>query len=416
MGRRTRAAWTLPAGSAVAGVLGYVFFALVTRGLGSEAAAPVSLLWAWWGFAMASLTFPLQHWIPRTVAAHGGELAVRAAARPVALATLVVTVLSWAVSMLLRDWFFFPDGPGFPLLVAGVVLGSGALGWCRGVLAARDRFDAVAVGYVADNGLRCVLVLPLVLTGVTDPVWYGVVLLSGFLTALWWPSVYRLAASGDPGRDSPLAAVAGVSGAQLVGQVVLTGGPMLLAVAGGAPAEVTALFAALALFRAPYTFALGVVAALTGRITRLVVARDVSGIHRRRRLVLAASAAACAVAAVVGWYVGPWLLPLVFGADVHLAARECLLVAVGSTLALTSLVFTIAVVAHGRTHLLAAAWVGAAVPGLAWFALAPGTPLERTCETFLIIQVVACALLVLGELRATRGLAVRREDHALPAA
>lgn len=411
MGRRARTTWTLPAGSAVAGVLGYVFFALVTRGLGSEAAAPVSLLWAWWGFAVASLTFPLQHWITRTVAAHGGERAVRAAARPVAAAALVVTCLSWAVSVLLRDWLFFPEGPGFPLLVAGVVAGSTLLGWGRGVLAARDRFDAVAAGYVAENGLRCLLAVALVLGGVTDPFWYGAVLVAGFGISLWWPSVYRLLASGDPGRESPLAAVAGVSGAQLVGQVVLTGGPMLLAFAGGAPAEVTALFAALALFRAPYTFALGVVAVLTGRITRLVVARDVEGMVRRRRLVLLASAGACVVAAVGGWFAGPWLLTLVFGPDVHLAARECLMVAVGSTLALTSLVFTIAVVAHGRTHLLAAAWVGAAVPGLAWFALGPGTPLERTCETFLIIQALACALLVLGEMRATRGLAHRHENH-----
>ena len=41
--------------------------------------------------------------------------------------------------------------------------------------------------------------------------------------------------------------------------------------AGGAPAEVTAIFAGLALFRAPYTLAVGLVAALTGRLTALVV-------------------------------------------------------------------------------------------------------------------------------------------------
>ncbi len=54
---------------------------------------------------------------------------------------------------------------------------------------------------------------------------------------------------------------------QLLGQVVLTGGPVLLAAAGGAPAEVTALFAGLALFRAPYTLALGLVSQLTERLT-----------------------------------------------------------------------------------------------------------------------------------------------------
>ena len=62
---------------------------------------------------------------------------------------------------------------------------------------------------------------------------------------------------------------------------------MLLAAVGGAPGEVTALFAGLALFRAPYTLALGLVSALTGRLTRLVVAgparRAARGSARDRR-------------------------------------------------------------------------------------------------------------------------------------
>ena len=58
---------------------------------------------------------------------------------------------------------------------------------------------------------------------------------------------------------------------------------MLLAVAGGAPAEVTALFAGLALFRAPYTLAVGLVAALTGRLTTLVVQGRRAALRRFRR-------------------------------------------------------------------------------------------------------------------------------------
>ena len=53
---------------------------------------------------------------------------------------------------------------------------------------------------------------------------------------------------------------------QLIGQVVLTG-RRSCALAGGAPGEVTTLFAALALFRAPYMLALGMVAQLTTRVT-----------------------------------------------------------------------------------------------------------------------------------------------------
>ena len=74
-----RAPVALAAGSVVSGLLAYVLFALLTRGLGAEAAAPVSVLWTQWTFAAAALTFPLQHWVTRSmVAGHAGD--VRAAA------------------------------------------------------------------------------------------------------------------------------------------------------------------------------------------------------------------------------------------------------------------------------------------------------------------------------------------------
>ena len=73
-----------------------------------------------------------------------------------------------------------------------------------------------------------------------------------------WPSAFRLSRGGTDGDgDSPWAFLAGAGGGQVIGQVVLTGGPVVLALAGGSPAEVTALFAGLALFRAPYTLGAG---------------------------------------------------------------------------------------------------------------------------------------------------------------
>ena len=65
--------------------------------------------------------------------------------------------------------------------------------------------------------------------------------------------------------------LASASLAQLIGQCVLTGGPVVLALAGGSPRQVTTLFVTLALFRAPYILALGMVAQLTTRVTALVV-------------------------------------------------------------------------------------------------------------------------------------------------
>ena len=94
-GRVARDSGVLAVGSLLNGLLAYVFFATVTRALGAEAAAPVSVLWAYWSFAAAALAFPLQHWAARSVTATGSALGpsstktkpVAADRRPTASAT-----------------------------------------------------------------------------------------------------------------------------------------------------------------------------------------------------------------------------------------------------------------------------------------------------------------------------------------
>ncbi len=69
MSTRGRNSAALALGSAASGLLAYVVFVLITRGLGADAAAPVSVLWTHWAVAGAGFTFPLQHWITRSVVA-----------------------------------------------------------------------------------------------------------------------------------------------------------------------------------------------------------------------------------------------------------------------------------------------------------------------------------------------------------
>ena len=65
-GRTRNPTTVLAAGALTSGILAYGFFAVSTRALGAELAAPVSVLWTYWSFSAACLTFPLQHWIART--------------------------------------------------------------------------------------------------------------------------------------------------------------------------------------------------------------------------------------------------------------------------------------------------------------------------------------------------------------
>jgi O-antigen/teichoic acid export membrane protein len=404
MATRLRDTSALAVGAALSGVLAYVFFALVTNTLGSVRAAPVSVLWAYWSFAGAALTFPLQHWISRSVPAHGGERSVREALRGVLLVSLGVAVLAGVASWLARDLLFHSGRMWFPVLVGAVTLGSAVMGVLRGLLTARRRFTAVAVGLVAENAVRCLGAGALAVAGVRDPVAFGLSLLLGYAAVLAWPSGLRPTRSGARRDESALTFLGGAAGGQLIGQAVLTGGPVVLALAGGSARDITALFAGLALFRAPYTLALGLVSQLTGRFTWLVAQRRDDVLRRIRRWLVGLTVAGSSGAAVVGALAGPPLLRLVFGDDVTLPSHLTVVLAVGSTVAMANLVVTLVVLAHGRTPALIRAWALAVVPGALWL-LAAGLPaLDRTCWAFLLVEAAAFGLLLLEESRRTARL------------
>lgn len=413
---RLRDTSALAAGSALNGVFAYVFFALSTRHLGADAAAAVSVLWTYWSFAAAVLTFPLQHWIARTVAADRHEGSVRTALPRVGRVILGVGLLSGAVAWAGRDLLFHRDDLWFPLLVASVTVGSGFIGVVRGGLAARHRFVASAAVMVGEGGARVVLATLLVLLGVRANVGFGAALAAGALVGLCFPSAYVFD-RGRSGRSrataapaSPVAFLGGAGGGQLVGQAVLTGGPILLAVTGGTAAEVTALFAALALFRAPYTVAIGLVSQITGRLTTLLVAGHFAGLRRVRAVVAASTLVGATAAAVIGHLWGPGLVRLVFGDTVVLDPGPSMLIAVGSALALGNLVTTVSLLAQDRAHALARAWVVSLAAGAGGFAAAVTLgPLERTVWAFLVAESAGFLLLLAEDVR---GVGKLRRAHA----
>ena len=163
----------LAVGSALNGLLAYVFFAVVTRALGADAAAPVSVLWAYWSFAAAALAFPLQHWAARTVTMTGSDHQVQRSLPAISVAILALSPLIGVLAWLAREPLFHRGDLWFPLLVVGSTVGSALTGLVRGMLQAHERFGAVATALVLENLVRVVVSLVLVAAGVDNPVWYG---------------------------------------------------------------------------------------------------------------------------------------------------------------------------------------------------------------------------------------------------
>jgi O-antigen/teichoic acid export membrane protein len=391
---RHRDTTALASGAALNGLLAYVVFALTTRGLGAVEAAPVSVLWSYWALAGAALTFPVQHWITRTITAHGDGGVRRALPR---LASVVVglSLVTGVLATIAREPLFDRDDLWFPFLVALVTAGSALTGVTRGVLAGRRRFVAVAANLVVENALRCAAAAALLLAGVDSAVAYGFALVAGHATVLLWASSFRLAAStsGAPATSTArFLAAAGVG--QLLHQVVLTGGPIALALMGGGQREVTALFAALSLYRAPFTLALGVVPQLTARVATLLVHRRHGAVRRLTRSVALVAVAAAVVAGVGGALVGPPLVELVFGGGIRIGAAASGWLAAGSVLAVGNLVLVVVALAQERPTQVARVWVGAgAVALLVLLAGVRLEPLPRTVAAFVVAELLAFVVL-----------------------
>jgi len=400
--RAARDSAGLLAGTLVNGLFAYVFFAMATRGLGAAEAAPVAVLWTYWGVATAVITFPVQHWIIRTMRASGAATVGESLPRMVR-SVAAFAVAGVAVTWLVDEQLFGVAGPVFPALVGLVTLGSFFTGVVRGGLAGRERFTATALALAADNVVRVVLAAAVLALG-GGATGLGVVLVAGALIGLAWPQGYRFGPRNDAEHPvSSLAFLGAIAAGSLLGQLVLIGGPAVLALMGGAPRDVTMLFATLAFFRAPYLLAVGVANRVTGTLTDWMSSGGVRQLHRFQVVVVVLTAAGAAAAAALGFAAGPRMVGLVFGADTVPPAGVAALVAGGSVVAVGNLAMSLLLIAQGRGGRLTRAWV---VSVLAVAVVLPATrgmaPVASVTWAFVAGQIVAFLALQIDGWRGSR--------------
>jgi O-antigen/teichoic acid export membrane protein len=377
----------LLAGSVVNGLAAYGFIAFGTRSLGADGFAPVAIVWVFWAFSAALLTFPIQHWVIRQMALDGHSGGLRAALGRVVLLAGAVSAGEGVVALVARRRLFGDDSWAWPLCVAGVAAGAGLMGLLRGVLAGSGRFHAAAVAIGGENIVRLAAAGALLAVD-RDPRLWAAALLAGPLVGLLWPRVLRFDPASSIRPATGLVGAAGLS--VLLAQIVLNGGPPLLAGLGAGEAEVTALFAALALFRAPYLVALG----LTVRVTAPLTRRAAEGGRRSLlRPALAAAGFALVLAALsfaLAWPLGPPLIRALFGAGTAPSGPIAAAAAGGCVLAVGSLALTVMLIAASSRIGLVASWGLAVAVGAAVVA-GGGTlePAARVVAAFDAAEVVA---------------------------
>jgi O-antigen/teichoic acid export membrane protein len=383
----------------VNGIASYALVAVGTRAYGAADFAPVSVMWTFWAMSVAVFTFPIQHWIIRTFQVDQGEGGVRRALPQLVVLTIAGAAVLTALAVVLRARFFGSPTPVWPVLVMLVTAGSAVTGYLRGVLSGRRRFVATGVAIAADAVVRLLACSLVVVLG-GSVAWFAAAIAVGPVILLIWPSVLTLRPDGS-GSTAPVAGfLGGLAGGVLLSQIALSAGPAVLAAVGGAPAEVTALFATMALFRAPYLIALGLASRGTGPLTRLVASGGEARLGRLRRGVAVMGFAGALAGGVLGWWIGPALVDLVFGTGVAPAASVVAIVAAGSAVALTGLVAVLLLVARAATSAITVSWLAAFAAAAAALVLASDDSSTRVALAFLAAEVVSLALMLATDQRA----------------
>lgn len=402
--RFARDAASLGAGAAVSGIAVYAFAAIGAHAVGAEAFAPVSVLWTFWAVTGAALTFPIQHWVIRRIHADGGEGGVRRALPRLAALVAGAGLATGAVGALLREDLFRRGDLLFPALLAAIPVGSAAMGLLRGALAARERFRGAALSFAGENLIRVALAVVAAAAG-----WgveaYGAILVGGYAIALAWPSAFRFEPDGARAGAHQLGFLSGIAAASLLAQLVLTGAPVALALAGAHEVAITSTFAALALYRAPYVLATGVASRATAAVTSWALAGSASRLRLVQAGTVAGTAAAAGAFAATALVARPVLRAL-FGPSIALSRPVIAILAAGSAVALGTLAQGIVLIGRARWREMLGAWTAGLVTAVAWAAFGSGPAPTRVAVAFLAGEAVAFVVMAAGEARALREPAV----------
>ncbi|HEX9693948.1 MAG TPA: hypothetical protein VGA74_02945, partial [Actinomycetota bacterium] len=329
-------------------------------------------------------------------------------------------ILASSVCWLLRDELF--EGLDDLVLVVGaLVLSYGAFLIVRGRLAGTERFKAYGVVTASESTVRAVLAA--VVTGFAPSVraFAWIMPLGAFAAAGWWVPLRRnprrprdvAARPAEPPRTARFLAL--TTAANAITQLLLAGGPLLLAFLHAMPEEVSVFFVTATAVRVPLLFAFG------GVLSRLlpVFMRLESSDRRREARAVAVKIAlgTVSVAVVIGGVaaaVGGPLVAVLFGA----AFRPPWWLAAGATvgvlLATGSIVLYQLLIARGSAGLGLLAWAVALAAAVLAVVLTDGSATARAVVGLLTGEGVALIALVLAASMAAgttpRGDAGQRAD------
>ena len=394
-------------GTLASGVLAYAFNVLAARALGPAAYGAVGALWGGM-FLLAVLLFrPIEQTISRAVADH---VARGEDARPVLRSAAGLTMLVTATALLgcVLAWAPITDRlfGGQPVLTVALLAGLAGYGlsyFARGVVGGVQWFGGYGLVLLADGAIRFVVALPLlfVASQTVAAVAIAAAAAGGALAPLASRrrGTVRRLEGGTRGTFALGSAVRFAMPAALIAgceQVLVSGGPLLVLVAGGDGAAEAAgvLFAATLLVRAPVFLLQGVQASLLPSLTTFRARGDEAGLHRatvKVAVVLAGFAAALAAGALAA---GPLAMTILYGDEFTAGRVDLALLCVGIGGFMAAGVFCQAALARTQAWQAARAWAAGAVAFVALELTLSGAAFHRVSVAFAAGSSIAGLLLM----------------------
>lgn len=396
-------------GTLGSGLLAYAFNLLAARSLGPTSYGAIGALWAGM-FLLAVLLFrPLEQTISRAVAdqlARGVD--ARATVRSAALLTAIVTLLALGACAL--AWTPLTDGifGGRPALTIALMVGLAGYGasyFARGVAGGVRWFGGYGLVLLADGAIRMLVALPLVF--VVSPTLAAIAIAAAAIGGAVAPLASRRRGAlarlhGQPGEPYPIGSAVrfALPAAVIAGceQILVSGGPLLVLIAGGPDAAAAAgvLFAATLMVRAPVFLFQGVQASLLPNLATFEATGDSARLHRATALTVLAIAAIAGLLALGAAVAGPAVMTLLFG-DGFVAARgDLVLLAVGVGGFLAACTFNQALLARQRATRAAVLWSVSAAVFVVVELLASGSEFHRVSVAFAAASSLVAVLLTVA--------------------
>ncbi|WCB95823.1 hypothetical protein DSM104299_04574 [Baekduia alba] len=399
-----RDAALMSVGTLASGVLAYAFNVLAARTLGPDVYGGVGALWAGMFLLAVLLYRPLEQTLSRAISdqvARGGDArpVVRSAARLAAVVAVVSTVV------LLALWGPITDGlfGGRAVLTAALVLGLAGYGvsyFVRGLMGGVRWFGGYGVLLFADGAIRVVVALPLIF--IASPAIAAAAIALAAIGGAVAPglmdrrtTLHLIAGEGGDAEPYPLgsairfaAPAAVIAGCE---QILVSGGPLLVLIAGGPHADHDAgvLFAATLLVRAPVFVFQGIQASLLPNLTTFEANGERARLNRATVTVALILTGFSALVAAGALAIGPFAMSVMFGAGFEAGRVDLAAMAVGIGGFLAAGTFCQALLARGRAGRAAVGWALAAIAFIALELLLPGSAFHRVSFAFGIASILA---------------------------